>query len=133
MERLILKPESVGDLRPAKAARLVARLESTGEVVVRSHQPLVDGARELIARGFDPATPLTMRHVGKSYDSFAPKPLSHWAKWTYSEGEQQRLQRREWRPREEAAVAVSAEGQKSCGLDPAATTLPAGPEFASAA
>jgi hypothetical protein len=59
VEKLVLEPEPVADL-PNKAARLIARLERTGEVVVQSHQPLVDGARELMARGSDPATLLTM-------------------------------------------------------------------------
>jgi hypothetical protein len=36
---------------PQKAGSFVAWLESTGDFVVRSRQPLVDGARELLARG----------------------------------------------------------------------------------
>jgi hypothetical protein len=56
-------------LRPNGHVRFLATLESTGEFVVRSHQPLVDGARELLARGYEPTTPLTMRHEGKAYDA----------------------------------------------------------------
>ena len=53
--RMLVAPETAG--------RFTARLESTGELIVEStRQPLVDGARELLARGFDLATPLTMRH-----------------------------------------------------------------------
>ena len=74
--RLVVTPEP----DPEKAGRFAARLESTGEVIVAStRQPLVDGARELLARGFDPATPLTMRMEGKAYDSFQPLPIGQWA------------------------------------------------------
>ena len=51
----------------------------------------MDGARELLARGFDPATPLTMRMEGKTYDSFQPLPIGKWAGWTYAERERDRL------------------------------------------
>jgi hypothetical protein len=53
-----------------------------GAPICTSHQPLLDGARELLRRGFDPATLLTMRHAGKTYDSFIPKPIAELAKWT---------------------------------------------------
>jgi hypothetical protein len=81
-ERLIVSLKPVSDLRPNRAARFAARLESTGDFVIRSHQPLVDGARELLARGYDPEVLLTMRHEGKAYGSFKPsgrcpvRPLS---------------------------------------------------------
>jgi hypothetical protein len=89
--RLVVAPNSPG--------RFTALMESTGEVIVAStRQPLVDGARELLARGFDPATPLTMRMEGKSYDSFRPMPIGHWAKWTYKEGEKDALRRTAWMP-----------------------------------
>src|SRR5215510_10043856 len=78
---LVVAPEA----EPQKAGRFNGRLASTGETIVRgSRQPLVDGARELLARSFDPATPLTMRHEGKVYDSFRPAPISQWAEWTYT-------------------------------------------------
>jgi len=116
-ERLIVTPEPVAGLRSKQALRFSARLESSGEVVVLSHQPLVDGARELLARGFDPATPLTMRVSGIPYDSFLPLPIGEWAKWTYSESEMRPLRRRPWEARPENAaempVAVPGEGQKS--------------------
>src|SRR5262245_29849781 len=125
-ERLIIVP----DADPQKAGRFTARLESTGEVIVsNTRQPLVDGARELLARGFDPPALLTMRMEGKAYDSFKPAPIRHWAKWTYSESEEHPLKRRPWVPRELPAAA-DREGQKS-GISPlAATHLPAEGEFA---
>ena len=89
--RLVVAPEAAG--------RFTARLESTGELVVSgTRQPLVDGARDLLARGFDPATPLTMRHERKAYDNFQPLPIGHWAKWTYKEGEKDALRRAPWMP-----------------------------------
>src|SRR5262249_8569183 len=102
-----------------------------GETIVSgSRQPLVDGARELLARGYDPATPLTMRVDGKAYDSFRPAPISEWAKWTYSESEKHPLKRRPWLPRE-MPVAVDREAQKS-GIEPSAGIPgPFGRQFAS--
>jgi hypothetical protein len=115
MERLIVSP----DADPAKAGKFTACLESTGETIVSgSRQPLADGARELLARGFDPATPLTMRHEGKAHDSFRPAPIGDWARWTYSESETHPLKRRPWLPRE-MPVAVDREDQKS-GIEPSA-------------
>ena len=115
--RLVVSPE----LDPEKAGRFAARLESTGEVIVAStRQPLVDGARELLARGFDPATPLTMRHDGKSCDSLQPLQISKWAKWTYEERERDGIRCARWMPRQ-----LHAEGQKS-GSEP--LVVPEGPQ-----
>ena len=80
-ERLVVTPEADAE----KGGRFTGRLESTGEVIVtNTKQPLVGGARELLARGFDPAALLTMRHEGKAYDSFQPLPIGKWAGWTYT-------------------------------------------------
>jgi hypothetical protein len=103
--RMVVTPETAG--------RFTARLESTGELIVeRTRHPLVDGARELLARGLDPATPLTVRHEGKSYDSFQPLPIGKWAGWTYEERDRDGLRCVRWMPR-----AIHAEGQKS-GSEP---------------
>jgi hypothetical protein len=103
MERLIVMA------LPSKPGRFSAHLESTGApVVTNSKQPLVDGARELLASGFDPATVLTMRHDGSFHDSFAPLPIGKWAGWTYTEGETTSLRCARWMPR-----PVVGEGQKS--------------------
>jgi hypothetical protein len=76
--RLVVTPEAV--------ARFAARLESTGELLVAgTRQPLVDGARELLARGFEPTAPLTMRHEGSAHDSFQPMPIGQWAKAAYND------------------------------------------------
>ena len=123
MERLIVSP----DADPQKAGKFAARLESTGETIVSgSRQPMVDGTRALLARGYDPATLLTMRHRGSTCDSFKEAPIGEWAKWTYWEGEKRVLQRARWMPR-----ADMAEAQKS-GIAPSGTThLPAEGKFAS--
>jgi hypothetical protein len=93
--RLVVSPEADSQ----KAGRFTARLESTGELLVaNTRQPLVEGARELLARGFDPGTPLTMRHEGSAHDSFQPMPICQWAKWTYKEGEKDALRRTPWMP-----------------------------------
>jgi len=89
--------------------RFSARLESTGEAIVtNSKQLIADGARELLARGFDPATALTMRHDGSSHDSFAPLPIGKWAKLTYEERDNGGLIRALWVP-----FAAPAGTQKS--------------------
>jgi hypothetical protein len=53
---LILRPDG-------RAGRFGAYLD--GESICVSHQPLLDGARELLRRGHDPASLLTTRHEGK--------------------------------------------------------------------
>jgi hypothetical protein len=101
--------------------RFTARLESTGELLVSgSRQPLVDGARVLLARGFDPATPLTMRMEGKAYDSFQPMPIGQWAKWTYEESEKTALRRVRWMPFAEGA------GRQKSGSEPSVAPARAG-------
>ncbi|WP_395713528.1 hypothetical protein [Reyranella sp.] len=83
---------------PSRPGAFTGRLEDGSLVVTSSRQPLVDSARELLAHGFDPETPLAMRHVGKSYDSFAkPAPIGELARWTYSEPDSEPLRRRLWK------------------------------------
>ena len=95
IERFLVTPEA----DPQKVGRFGACLESSRELIIRnSRQPLVDGARELLARGFDPATLLKMRHQGSLHDSFRPAPISEWARWTYKEGERDSLRRTLWMP-----------------------------------
>ncbi len=71
----------------------------TGEVIVRATRtPLADGARKLLERGYNPSMPLTMRHAGKSYESFEPEPIAAWARITNTETERQPLTKQVWRP-----------------------------------
>jgi hypothetical protein len=67
-----------------------------GELITTSRQPLLDGARALLARGFDPDAMLTIRLASSPADSFRPKP--EWARWTITERERGGLQRTTWRP-----------------------------------
>jgi len=107
--RLIVSP----DIGPGT---FIARLEGSDEIVVQgTRQPLVDSARVLLGRGFDPATPLTMRHAGKICDSFRPLPIGEWARWTYKEPDQRPLQRTRWKP-----FAGIRLGQKSGSEPPVA-------------
>jgi hypothetical protein len=73
--------------------------EDTGEHVLRSHQPLCDGARELIRRGEAPEVLVTIRHAGAACDSITPAPLGYWVKYTYTEGLSTPLRRQKWKPR----------------------------------
>jgi len=45
------------------------------ETIVRSRQPFLDGARVLLARGHDPATPYNMRHANSATLSFVTTTL----------------------------------------------------------
>jgi hypothetical protein len=115
MIKLIIIPEA----DPQKGGRFTGRLESTGEAIVaNTRQPLVDGARELLARGIDPATPLTMRLEGKAYDSFRHLPLGEWAKWTYTEPDKRGLKSQRWIP-----FSGARDGQKS-GSEPSVVPNP---------
>jgi hypothetical protein len=90
-----------------KPGSFVARLESSEQAIVaHSRQPVTDACRELLARGHDPAALLTMRHITKSHDSFAPLPIGQWAKWTYKEREKGGLAVERWMP-----FAVPRSGQ----------------------
>jgi hypothetical protein len=99
--RLVVNPA-------ARPGRFTARLESGEVIVADTRQPLVAGSRELIAKGFAAGLPLTMRHVGKGYDSFRPLPICQWAKVTYTESDRDGLRKVRWMPRQ-----LHAGGQKS--------------------
>jgi hypothetical protein len=90
--RLILTPST------SRPGQYEARREDTGVHVVSSHQPLCDGSRELILRGEDPETLITLRHASSTSDSFEPWPMSWWADKTYEEGPSTPLRRRKYRP-----------------------------------
>ena len=92
--RLILRPCS---LTAAKHAdKLDAYLD--GAYIVTSREPLLDGARELLRRGYDPATLMTTRHDGKAFDNFKPAPLGKLAGLAIGEGDKRGLQLRKWEP-----------------------------------
>jgi hypothetical protein len=92
MLRIIVRPA------PSRPGTFTAHLEDGAIVVASSRQPLVDSARELLARGVAPETSLALRHAGKAYDSFAePASIGHLAQWTYTEPDSEPLRRRLWK------------------------------------
>ncbi len=112
MIRLIVTPATLG--------KFTASLDGQ-PIVTGSRQPLADAARELVARGYDPVTALTMRHEGSAFDSFDPLPIGEWAKWTFEDGERG-LRKRLWMP-----FPGGAGGQK-LGSEP--SSAPEGPNDA---
>lgn len=67
-------------------------------LITTSRQPLLDGARVLLAPGVDPNAMLTMRHANRDYDSFEPQAIGEWAQWTVMESDRRGLQRKRWQP-----------------------------------
>jgi hypothetical protein len=47
------------------------------ELIVTSRQPFLDGARALLHRGYDPATPYNMRHANSEVLSFVTTTIGH--------------------------------------------------------
>lgn len=101
MIRLIVRPEEPRVDNKASAGRhlrFIAVIEGTEDQLVVSRQPLVDGARVLLARGVDPTTLLAIRPVGAAYDSFVPKPIGELARISYTEGVKKSLRATRWEP-----------------------------------
>lgn len=81
-----------------------------GEYVTTSRRPLLDGARALLALGYDPATLLTVRHEGGP-SSFEPKPIGALAEWTVVERDKRGLQLDRWRPEPGSRIPVLPTGK----------------------
>ena len=93
--RLIIRPH------PHRiGAKIADRFDAflDGEFICTSREPLFDGARELLARGYDPSTLMTTRHVGKSFDNFKPAPIGKLAKLMIEESDAGGLRMRKWEP-----------------------------------
>lgn len=105
--RLLRLVASDMQLRAERAPSFAAHLD--GELVVRSAQPLYDGARELLARGYDPEALLTLRHDYAETDSFKPKPIGELARWTVHERADRGLQLCKWSPMPERLTAGAPE------------------------
>ena len=58
---LVIKPSG-------RAGRFFGHIDD--DLIVTSRQPFLDGARALLARGYDPATPYNMRHTNSDALSF---------------------------------------------------------------
>jgi hypothetical protein len=65
MSELILIVEETATRR----GRFDGWIEGFGQVITSSTQPFLDAARQLVRRGIDPATILTMRHRKTGTDS----------------------------------------------------------------
>ena len=63
------------------------------ELIVTSRQPFLDGARALLARGYDPATPYNMRHANSETLSFVTTTIVHAAGLSVSENRGARFQK----------------------------------------
>jgi hypothetical protein len=102
---LVIKPSG-------RAGRFLGYVDD--ELIVTSRQPFLDGARALLARGYDPATPYNMRHVNSDVLSFVMTTIGHSAGLSVSEARSShssgRRQRR--RPNDEP---LQSNGQKQAG------------------
>jgi len=67
-----------------------------GKVLCTSRQPLLDGARELLARGHDPTARAVMRHAGSAIDAIGGV-IGRLAKLTTEESSQTPLRVRRWK------------------------------------
>jgi hypothetical protein len=72
------------------------------EIVTRSTQPLLDGARALLAEGIDPRTRIVMRHTGSDTDALR-STVGAAAGLTVEEGESVPRVKR-WKPSPFGAV-----------------------------
>jgi hypothetical protein len=122
MERLNCMTATVLTLRP-KAGRFDAYLD--GQLICTSKQPLLDGARELLRRGHDPAALLTTRHDGKGYDNFVPALIGELAKWAVEENDAgvKFRRHRPWPGNGHAQMRESGKGATTLpGIEARATT-----------
>jgi hypothetical protein len=81
---LVIKPSG-------KAGRFLGYIGD--ELIVTSRQPFLDGARALLARGYDPATPYNMRHASSAMQSFATTTIGHAAGLSVSDTRTPRFQK----------------------------------------
>jgi hypothetical protein len=95
MSRPALKPAGDGIVLVIKPAPKPARfLGYVGaEVIVRSRQPFLDGARALLARGYDPATPYNMRHANSATTSFVTTTIERAARLSVADADRTRFQK----------------------------------------
>ena len=94
----------------AKLGRYDAVLPD-GRVLVRSRQPLFDGARKLLAEGVAPDTALTTRHQGSAIIAMH-STVGEAAKWTIQESDKGGLRKRLWRPFEDADFLLGGRGKE---------------------
>jgi len=105
--RLILRPHP--NSRGKYADTFDAYLD--GKFICTSREPLFDGARELLGRGYGPTTLVTTRHDGKPHDSFKPETLEKLAKLRVEESDGGGLKIRRWEPRQNTVSSVRGVSQ----------------------
>jgi hypothetical protein len=81
------------------------RVEGEGATLCISHHPFLDGARELIERGYDPGELLVMHHEGADTVCLSA-PLAVAAKLTVNEGNERGPRFKPWKPFSSGAVAA---------------------------
>ena len=72
--------------KPERHGLFVATLADGSVILPSSRQPLLDAARVLLARGYDPEQRLVMRHQVSSINAMSGK-IGELAKWTVRETE----------------------------------------------
>jgi hypothetical protein len=92
---LIIRPYHSPKTNKRVHGRFEARLN--GRLICTSSQPLLDGARVLLAEGLDPASPIAMRHEGASYDALR-STVGTAAKLTVRETETEGPRFVRWKP-----------------------------------
>jgi hypothetical protein len=108
--------------RPAGQGRCDALLD--GRVLVaRTRQPLLDGARALVAEGVDPGARLVMRHEGSATDALIARSVGEAAALTVEDGERG-IHFRRWKPFQASDVQapVASDAAPLLGQPPAAKT-----------
>jgi hypothetical protein len=98
--------------RPISAGRYKA-LVGDRVLVASTRQPLLDGARALLAEGADPDRPLVMRHAGSEVDALIATSIAA-AKLTVQEGDRGGPYLRPWRP----FVSLDVRPFVASGADP---------------
>jgi len=107
-----------------RGGRYSAQLEDGTELCRSTRQPLLDGARELPRRGYDPATSIVMRREGSSIEALS-STVGAVAKLTVEESNYARPRFTQWKPFErpedaagsgrETPAGVAADGAKRSG------------------
>ncbi len=69
-----------------------------GELLLTTKRPLTDGARALLARGYDLDQLMTVCAENRNYDSFKPITIGEAAKWTVGDTDRSGLRLRRWMP-----------------------------------
>ena len=85
-----------------------------GRVLVRSRQPLFDGARVLLAEGVPPETCIAVRHRGSTIVAMRRR-LGDAAKWTIEESDKGGLRKRMWKPFDNARSSRDGGGENALG------------------